>query len=651
MTDPRPSAVSLLTLIESWRKEVLRAEKTFAALQESLSKAGDAVGGADAAAKMEEFSRQFERARKFEAAFARQNKEIEALRKALESKESALGSWRQTCEKTSSRASLLEKQAADAEKAVKQAEAALERQRNKVEELNKVLAARESELDSWQQKYENELSRTSELKRQAAQAAKAALRAEAEADRQKSRIEELTKALAAKESAHGSWRQKQDEDLSRALELEKQNAAAEKAAALWEAPSSQALDVSLSPERAAKQAEAKPQKPAVAEKKAPKAEAPPPSPASGDQPAPARTAVPKPPPQAAGEPAATAAAPSGSGKTAPSGDVSNFPNDVGSIRPNLRRPEDLDGASQSAPGQHRAAHEAYGRMISLMKALQSKASDGLWLLDPLSRSLAECLELLDASPYPLLILTGRSTAENYLHAHSVNVAVLSMRLGRSLGRQKGTVHRLGLAAALHESQLMSLTGLTHAPGAQEAQTVREREQRLHPMDQQGIRNHLALIEVALERPFPEPADRKLAAHLIGICDIYEALSHPRPWRKPLLCHKAVLTIIKELAKEFDHRAVQAFVQSFSLYPPGSHVELSNGRIARVIAVKAQTPSLPTVEVRLDPNGKPPSQALILDLAKSPLARIVRAVDAAKLPIEDKTVRSAFEAERWWTQPS
>ncbi|MBI5242266.1 MAG: hypothetical protein HY922_01125, partial [Elusimicrobia bacterium] len=146
----------------------------------------------------------------------------------------------------------------------------------------------------------------------------------------------------------------------------------------------------------------------------------------------------------------------------------------------------MDGASQSAAGQYRAAHEAYGRMISLMKALQSKASDGLWLLDPLSRSLAECLGLLDASPYPLLILTGRSTAENYLYAHSVNVAVLSMRLG--LGWRKEAARRLGLAAALHESQLMSLTGLTHAPGAQEAQTVREREQRLHPMDQQGIRN-------------------------------------------------------------------------------------------------------------------------------------------------------------------
>ncbi|MBI5244231.1 MAG: hypothetical protein HY922_11240, partial [Elusimicrobia bacterium] len=155
--------------------------------------------------------------------------------------------------------------------------------------------------------------------------------------------------------------------------------------------------------------------------------------------------------------------------------------------------------------------------------------------------------------------------------------------------------------------------------------------------------------VTLERPFPEPADRKLAAHLIGICDIYEALSHPRTWREPLPCHEAVITIVKGLAKKFDHRAVQAFVEAFSLYPPGSYVELSNGQIARVIAVKAQTPSLPTVEVRLDPNGKPPSQALILDLAKSPLARIVRAVDPAKLPIEDKMVRSAFEAERWWPQ--
>ncbi|MBI5244688.1 MAG: response regulator [Elusimicrobia bacterium] len=42
---------------------------------------------------------------------------------------------------------------------------------------------------------------------------------------------------------------------------------------------------------------------------------------------------------------------SGSGEQRPSEDASNFPNDVGSIRPNLRRPEDLDGALPRAPAQ------------------------------------------------------------------------------------------------------------------------------------------------------------------------------------------------------------------------------------------------------------------------------------------------------------
>ncbi|MBI4677726.1 MAG: hypothetical protein HY748_09085 [Elusimicrobia bacterium] len=296
--------------------------------------------------------------------------------------------------------------------------------------------------------------------------------------------------------------------------------------------------------------------------------------------------------------------------------------------------------------QFRAAQECYGRMVSLVKEAADQAQDGAAVRDlGLSRAAADCVDLLQAQPFPLLALTARSTASNYLYGHSANVCALSTYLALGLGWDKEPVRRLGLAALLHELRLARLLGLPMETGSPTAEE--EREAKLHPTDSPALKQHLLDLEETAKRRengAPEPV---LAAHIIGICDIYEALSHYRAWREPMLPHEAVRVIVKAHAADFDRAAKHLFLGRLTLYPPGSYVQLSGGAIAAVSTVDQRTPTLPTVSVRLSSDGVLLDPPQTVELATNSLVHIERPVDETKLDLKDKKVLMAFEAERWW----
>lgn len=560
LSDERPSAVGFLTLLDSWRKEVLRAEKNFAALQENLGKTPVSSEPAPS-----ELSRQFEfvqnQARDLEAAFERQREEAEALQRVLEAKESELDSLRFKQDDELASVPEIKRQAASSERAAKRAEAAHERQALEIAALRKELEAKEAELDAWQSRCEACMSDVPELRKQASLVEKMTKRSEAELARQKERIESLSRALESKDEELAILRERRDKDAERIFDLERRLAEPAKAPA--------------PPPPAPPQKPLIPAKPEVVEKK-PIQKAPPPKPPEK----PAVTAAPAPPPKA------------------------------------------------PSSAEHRAALNAYDGLVSLFK----ETSGGLAALrGPLSGALSACLDIFEADPGPLLAQTGRSSQAAYLWAHSANVALLSMHAARILRLDKETAQQVGLCGALHELRLLSLEETSAASEA-------DREHALNPLEPKLIAPHLARIEKTLGHSFPKSAEARFAAHAIALCDLYEALSHPRPWREPLLPHDAVMAIAREFSKEFDRRVLQAFIAGVTLYPPGSWVELSNGEAGRVVSVSSRTPTLPTVEIRLDSEGKPVEQAVLLDLAKSPIIHISKAADETKL---------GLEAERWW----
>lgn len=92
------------------------------------------------------------------------------------------------------------------------------------------------------------------------------------------------------------------------------------------------------------------------------------------------------------------------------------------------------------------------------------------------------------------------------------------------------------------------------------------------------------------------------ARMIGLLTAFEALIHFRPYRKRLLPMEAVSLMIKQSQKEFDPELLKDLIESLSLYPVGSYVQLNSGDIGLVLTVNPKLPLRPRVRLILDRLG-------------------------------------------------
>ena len=309
----------------------------------------------------------------------------------------------------------------------------------------------------------------------------------------------------------------------------------------------------------------------------------------------------------------------------------------------------------------------YSSAIKLVKRLyEGIQSPGLKICADLRLMSQEILGQLENDDQSLLALTRHATSENYLHAHSVNVAVLSLQTARGRGWDNEELSLLGAGALLHDIGMAPLLATVSQP---RALTPQEREAvNRHPLEGEKLlgnisdlgaseKSALALMigqehERISGRGYPkglkEPAVT-VVAQVIGLCDVYEAMSHPRSWREAMLPHETLKAILREQTRDFDQKFVRILLDRLSLFPPGSYVELSTGEVARVAETHAQFPTRPTVEIQARADGGTQAPPLLLNLMNAPIVHITRAVDETKLAVKDDALREKLRASRWWTE--
>jgi HD-GYP domain-containing protein (c-di-GMP phosphodiesterase class II) len=114
---------------------------------------------------------------------------------------------------------------------------------------------------------------------------------------------------------------------------------------------------------------------------------------------------------------------------------------------------------------------------------------------------------------------------------------------------------------------------------------------------------------------------------VAILEVYEALTHPRPYRRnKFIPYDAVKMIIQEGKNSFDPELVKTFLNYVTPYPIGSFILLNNGEIGRVVGVNEGLALRPIVEVYFDKEGKPPEKPTRIDLIKSSILYIEKAID-------------------------
>jgi putative nucleotidyltransferase with HDIG domain len=231
--------------------------------------------------------------------------------------------------------------------------------------------------------------------------------------------------------------------------------------------------------------------------------------------------------------------------------------------------------------------------------------------------------------------------------HAVNVTVLSLLLGRALGLEASLLRELGLAALLHDAGkpvvgAEGLHGLALTPAVADA--LRERYQS-HVGESVAIAQRMglsAVVTTAIAQHhewadgtgFPLSLmadDMDLTGQILALVNSYDRLCNPGDAQPPQTPHEALALLFSRLRDKFAAPVLNGFIRMMGVFPPGSVIELTDGRYAMVMSVNGSRPLKPAVMVY--DALVPASRAPLLALESRPELGIRRGISAAQLPRE------------------
>jgi HD-GYP domain-containing protein (c-di-GMP phosphodiesterase class II) len=222
--------------------------------------------------------------------------------------------------------------------------------------------------------------------------------------------------------------------------------------------------------------------------------------------------------------------------------------------------------------------------------------------------------------------------------HGTNVAVLTVRVGQELGLKAERLSDMALAGLLNDIGMVAFSDLAQSPSVlDEGQMIRLRE---HPWVGQRLLQRCSGLPQTVRQSVLQEHERvdgsgypqKLSgnrvhedAQLIGLLDVYEALTHERPHRRALLPAEAMRAVICDHRAAFRDELLSALLHAIPIYPRESWVELSSGHLAVVVEESNRNPLSPVVRVWPGPGGPSVAPSGLVDLSRDATYSIVRAV--------------------------
>ncbi len=190
--------------------------------------------------------------------------------------------------------------------------------------------------------------------------------------------------------------------------------------------------------------------------------------------------------------------------------------------------------------------------------------------------------------------------DDYTFGHSVNVAILSMCIGKRIMLSKKSLETLGLCGLLHDLGKIEVPkNILNKPGKLTAEEFEVMKQ--HSMDSVRL---IVKIQASRDRkndillaPFEHHLkydlsgypknDRSSSVSLFGriltIADVYDAITSPRVYRKSVFPPNRALGFMWEgVGKDFDPILLKVFINMMGVYPVGTLLVLDNRKAGIVV---------------------------------------------------------------------
>jgi putative nucleotidyltransferase with HDIG domain len=213
--------------------------------------------------------------------------------------------------------------------------------------------------------------------------------------------------------------------------------------------------------------------------------------------------------------------------------------------------------------------------------------------------------------------------------HSICVAAYSVAVGKEMYFPRHRLELLGTAALLHDIGMCGISRLiVNKKGElteKEIEIIQQHPRIGFEMVQNAGGFSAEIYNIILEHHerfdgtgYPKGLKNKkihTMAKIIGICDVYNALTSDRPYRSRYKRTESIEFILGSGNYYSNYEIVKALIENIVVYKFGQWVELSTGETGVVIEDEVQGFSFkPKIMICFDKNGKHKKEKNIMDLS-------------------------------------
>jgi HD-GYP domain-containing protein (c-di-GMP phosphodiesterase class II) len=302
------------------------------------------------------------------------------------------------------------------------------------------------------------------------------------------------------------------------------------------------------------------------------------------------------------------------------------------IAPRDATPYDSDGMTEFLDQHQRSIR----KLDRLLANLASGDGADLSVVESISQdTLSRAREDLD-----LFVCLGITpSSETYPGRHSVHTAMLAMSIGAALGLDRQTLMELGLGCMIHDAGMLRINEQSfqsrRVVGPDEFAEITKHPLRTFDLlernlDQVPASSRMVAYQIhercdgsGYPRGRTAPQIHPLAK-IAGVADTFTALVARRPYRPGLLPYHAMVKMLQDVGHGlYDAQIVRALLNTVTLFPIGSYVALSDGRLGKVIRSNGNVYDRPILEAW--ERAKLGSKPTIIDMREHPNLNVVRAL--------------------------
>jgi HD-GYP domain-containing protein (c-di-GMP phosphodiesterase class II) len=273
----------------------------------------------------------------------------------------------------------------------------------------------------------------------------------------------------------------------------------------------------------------------------------------------------------------------------------------------------------------------------------------------LQKAVNPMVESVIRNPDAFSWLTMMKTKDDYTYNHSVSSSIWAVAFGRNLGLPKKDLLSLGLGALLFDVGKMKLP-----------KKLLDNPNRYNPTEYKLVQKHVdhsveivksiegitdVVVEMVAthhERHNGSGYPRGLTGDAIplfgkiaGLVDCYDALISDRAYASAISPHDAIRKLYDWSDIDFQLELVEQFIQVVGIYPVGTIIELSDGRVGAIVAHHRVWRLKPKIMLILDKSKKPYGDFKIIDTYSTKLGEdgrplsILKSIDPGLYGIDTK----------------